>query len=91
MSVPPTNLPYMRPVEGPTGPTSWQGLPPAENIGSRWMELGCNDFEPWVFSDGSMDATVPRHNIVGVVTNGLFAKRPANVVLVGDKGGVSEY
>ncbi|ERP90062.1 ribose 5-phosphate isomerase [Alcanivorax sp. P2S70] len=31
------------------------------------------------------------NNIVGVVTNGLFAKRPANVVLVGDKGGVSEY
>ncbi|PNE01152.1 ribose 5-phosphate isomerase [Alcanivorax sp. MD8A] len=31
------------------------------------------------------------NNIVGVVTNGLFAKRPADVVLVGADGRVSEY
>ena len=31
------------------------------------------------------------NNIVGVVTNGLFAKRPADVVLVGEKGTVNQY
>ncbi|EKF73132.1 ribose 5-phosphate isomerase [Alcanivorax hongdengensis A-11-3] len=31
------------------------------------------------------------NNLVGVVTNGLFAKRPADIVLVGDKKGVQEY
>ncbi|MGB1466791.1 MAG: ribose-5-phosphate isomerase RpiA [Alcanivorax nanhaiticus] len=31
------------------------------------------------------------NNIVGVVTNGLFAKRPANVVLVGENGSVNQY
>jgi len=31
------------------------------------------------------------NNIVGVVTNGLFAKRPADVVLVGENGTVNQY
>ncbi|MEH6783201.1 MAG: ribose-5-phosphate isomerase RpiA [Alcanivorax jadensis] len=31
------------------------------------------------------------NNIVGVVTNGLFAKRPADVVLVGENGSVNQY
>lgn len=31
------------------------------------------------------------NNITGVVTNGLFARRPADVVLVGEGGGVSVY
>jgi len=31
------------------------------------------------------------NNIVGVVTNGLFAKRPADVVLVGENGTVNKY
>ena len=31
------------------------------------------------------------NNITGVVTNGLFALRPADVVLVGEGGGVSVY
>ncbi len=31
------------------------------------------------------------NNIVGVVTNGLFARRPADVVLVGSKDGVSKF
>jgi ribose 5-phosphate isomerase A len=32
------------------------------------------------------------NNIVGVVTNGLFAKRPADIVLVGEKSGaVNQY
>lgn len=31
------------------------------------------------------------NNIVGVVTNGLFARRPADVVLVGSKDGVSRF
>ncbi|MGB2246804.1 MAG: ribose-5-phosphate isomerase RpiA [Alcanivorax sediminis] len=31
------------------------------------------------------------NNIVGVVTNGLFAKRPANVVLVGENGSVNQF
>ncbi|MED5387986.1 MAG: ribose-5-phosphate isomerase RpiA [Pseudomonadota bacterium] len=31
------------------------------------------------------------NNIVGVVTNGLFAKRPADVVLVGENGIVNQY
>ena len=31
------------------------------------------------------------NNIVGVVTNGLFAKRPADVVLVGESGSVNQY
>ncbi|MCG8394747.1 MAG: ribose-5-phosphate isomerase RpiA [Pseudomonadales bacterium] len=31
------------------------------------------------------------NNIVGVVTNGLFAKRPADVVLVGEGGSVNQY
>lgn len=31
------------------------------------------------------------NHIPGVVTNGLFAKRPADVVLVGEGGGVSEF
>lgn len=31
------------------------------------------------------------NNTVGVVTNGLFAKRPADVVLVGDANGVQQY
>jgi len=31
------------------------------------------------------------NNIVGIVTNGLFAKRPADVVLVGENGTVNQY
>mgnify|MGYP003308436300 FL=1 len=31
------------------------------------------------------------NNIVGVVTNGMFAKRPAVVVLVGENGTVNQY
>lgn len=31
------------------------------------------------------------NNLTGVVTNGLFARRPADVVLVGEGGGVSRY
>ena len=31
------------------------------------------------------------NNIVGVVTNGLFARRPADVVLVGENGSVNQY
>lgn len=31
------------------------------------------------------------NNIVGVVTNGLFAKRPADLVLVGENGTVNQY
>jgi ribose 5-phosphate isomerase A len=31
------------------------------------------------------------NNIVGVVTNGLFAKRPADVVLVGENGSVNQF
>lgn len=31
------------------------------------------------------------NNIVGAVTNGLFAKRPADVVLVGENGSVNQY
>lgn len=31
------------------------------------------------------------NNIVGIVTNGLFAKRPADVVLVGEGGSVNQY
>ncbi|MBM1142168.1 ribose-5-phosphate isomerase RpiA [Alcanivorax sp. ZXX171] len=31
------------------------------------------------------------NNLTGVVTNGLFARRPANVVLVGEGNGVSVY
>lgn len=31
------------------------------------------------------------NNIVGVVTNGLFAKRPADIVLVGENGAVNQY
>ena len=31
------------------------------------------------------------NNIVGVVTNGLFAKRPTDVVLVGENGTVNQY
>ena len=31
------------------------------------------------------------NNIVGVVTNGVFAKRPADVVLVGENGTVNQY
>ncbi|MDX1804947.1 MAG: ribose-5-phosphate isomerase RpiA [Alcanivorax sp.] len=31
------------------------------------------------------------NNIVGVVTNGLFAKRPADIVLMGGKDGVQEF
>ena len=30
-------------------------------------------------------------NLVGVVTNGLFARRPADVVLVGGKNGVDRF
>ena len=36
-----------------------------------------------------MEETI--NNIVGVVCNGLFAKRPADVVLVGDADGVKKY
>ena len=31
------------------------------------------------------------NNLVGVVTNGLFARRPADVVLVGGKNGVDRF
>ena len=31
------------------------------------------------------------NNIVGVVTNGLFARRPADVVLMGTSRGVESY
>ncbi len=37
-------------------------------MGSCWLYPGCNDFEPWVFSDGSMDATVSHPALVeGVI------------------------
>ena len=31
------------------------------------------------------------NQIVGVVTNGLFAKRPANILLLGTSNGVKTY
>jgi ribose 5-phosphate isomerase A len=38
-----------------------------------------------------LDLEKTLNNITGVVTNGLFALRPADVVLVGEGGGVSVY